>query len=89
MLTAVELARGARMAANRAYLAALGLGPKAIATGAVAAVPPSHAFTLEAARKLARAAAIAQATNQVRDCKLFQNINLPRPFRRYRIAPLL
>lgn len=65
VLTAVELARGARMASNKAFLAALGLGPKAIASGSVAAVPPDHALTLAAARKLARAAALAQATNQV------------------------
>ena len=64
VLTAVELARGARMAANRAYLAGLGLGPQAISTGAVPAVPPNHALTLAAARQLARTAALAQATNQ-------------------------
>lgn len=65
MLTAIELARGARMAANRAYLAGLGLGPQAMSSGAVSAVPPDHALTLAAARELAREAALAQATNQV------------------------
>lgn len=47
VLTALELARQARIAANRAYLAGLGLGPKAMNTGqarglALAAVRPSH-----------------------------------------------
>lgn len=35
VLTALELARQARIAANRAYLAGLGLGPQAMHTGQV------------------------------------------------------
>ena len=52
------------MAANRAYLAGLGLGPQAIASGAVPAVPPNHPLTLAAARRLANTAALTQAQNQ-------------------------
>ena len=54
------------MAANRAYLAGLGLGPQAIACGTVPAVPPGHPLTLAAARRLANTAALTQATNQAR-----------------------
>jgi len=35
VLTALDLARQARIAANRAYLAGLGLGPQAMHTGQV------------------------------------------------------
>lgn len=37
VLTALELARQARIAANRAYLAGLGLGPQAMHTGQASA----------------------------------------------------
>lgn len=45
-------------------MAGLGLGPQAIASGSIIAVPPDHALTLEAARRLANAAALTQGQNQ-------------------------
>lgn len=42
VLTALELARQARIAANRAYLAGLGLGPQAMHTGQVGSLRLTH-----------------------------------------------
>jgi hypothetical protein len=66
VLTALELSRQARMAANRAYLAGLGLGPRAMHEGAVSALQPDDPLVLAAAREMARTAAAAQAKKQVR-----------------------
>ena len=65
VLTAIELARQARIAANRAYLAGLRLGPSAMASGEVTAVPAQNALVLAAARQLAEKAALAEARSQV------------------------
>ena len=65
VLTAIELARQARIAANRAYLAGLRLGPSAMASGEVTAVLGQDALVLAAARQLAEKAALAEAKSQV------------------------
>lgn len=68
VLSAIELARQARIAANRAYLSSLNLGYGAIAAGDVAAVAGDSALVLSAARLLAERAALAQAKAQVHLC---------------------
>ena len=47
VLTALELARQARIAANRAYLAGLGLGPNAVHGGQVAPLAPDDPVMLK------------------------------------------
>ncbi|GAB4820518.1 hypothetical protein N2152v2_007564 [Parachlorella kessleri] len=64
VLTALELARQARIAANRAYLAGLGLGPKALHDGKVEPLPPDDPVVLQAARELAMQAAAEEARRQ-------------------------
>lgn len=66
VLSAIELARQARIAANQAYLAGLKMGPRAIANGQVAAVSNNNDLVLSAARILADKAAVEQARSQVR-----------------------
>ena len=70
VLTAIELARQARIAANRAYLAGLRMGPSAMASGEVTAVAGQDALVLAAARQLAEKAALAEARSQVGTCDL-------------------
>ena len=68
VLTSLELARQARIAANRAYLAGLGLGGGGRGGGdgcGPAALAPDDPAVLLAARELARKAAAASATAQV------------------------
>jgi hypothetical protein len=47
VLTALELARQARIAANRAYLAGLGLGPNALHSGQVQPLAPDDPVMLQ------------------------------------------
>jgi hypothetical protein len=56
----------ARVAANRAYLRGLGLSSSAMQQGLVAPLDPHHSAVVEAARKLAKQAAVARAEKQVR-----------------------
>lgn len=65
VLTAIELARQARIAANRAYLSGLQLGPQAMSSGAVRPLPVDDVAVLAAARELARKAARSEAKQQV------------------------
>lgn len=65
VLSAIELARQARIAANRAYLSSLGLAPSAIRTSDMAALAPTSATVLAAARELAHQAALNQAKRQL------------------------
>ncbi len=65
MLTALELARQARIAANRAYLAGLQKGPDAMSKGEVQPLQVADPAVLAAARQLATSAALCQAKNQV------------------------
>jgi hypothetical protein len=65
VLTALELARQARIAANRAYLAGLGLGPAAMHAGRVPPLAPGDQVVLAAARELASRAAAEQGRQQV------------------------
>ena len=65
MLTALELARQARIAANRAYLAGLQLGPDAMSKGQVRPLQVGDPVVVAAARQLATSAALTQAKNQV------------------------
>ncbi|PSC73461.1 DNA N-6-adenine-methyltransferase (Dam) [Micractinium conductrix] len=69
VLTALELARQARIAANRAYLAGLGLGPQAMNCGQVAALPPDDPVVLAAARELASRAAAEQGRQQMEEVR--------------------
>ena len=71
VLSSLELARKARMAANRAYLASL-TGQSSQEAGAAAGeakppeqLPPDHALVLDAARRLAEAAVRLEAKTQV------------------------
>lgn len=66
MLSALELARQARIAANRAYLSSLGLGAAAMHGGGVPALLPASPTVLVAAREVAHRAALEQAKRQVR-----------------------
>lgn len=66
VLTALELARQARIAANRAYLAGLGLGAGAMKSGQVPPLAPTDPVILAAARELASRAAEEQGRRQVR-----------------------
>ena len=65
MLTALELGRQARIAANRAYLAGLQLGPEAMSKGEVRPLQVADPVVLAAARQLATTAALSQAKSQV------------------------
>ncbi len=65
VLTALELGRQARIAANRAYLAGLQLGPDAMSSGQVRPLGVADPVVLSAARTLATSAALCQAKNQV------------------------
>lgn len=65
VLTALELARQARIAANRAYLAGLQKGPDAMSKGEVQPLQVADPTVLAAARQLATSAALCQAKNQV------------------------
>lgn len=51
VLTALELARQARIAANRAYLAGLGLGPNAVHTGTVPPLEPNDPVMLQVRKR--------------------------------------
>lgn len=64
VLSAIELARQARIAANRAYLASLKMGPRAIASGSVKPVGAADELVLSAARLLAEKAAVEEARTQ-------------------------
>ena len=66
VLTALELARQARIAANRAYLAGLQRGPEAMSKGEVRPLQVADPVVLSAARQLATTAALCQAKHQVR-----------------------
>ncbi|KAK9808905.1 hypothetical protein WJX72_006126 [[Myrmecia] bisecta] len=61
--------RQARIAANRAFLASLQLGPQAIHSGQVAPLAPSDPSMIAAARELAKAAAVAEARKQLEGAK--------------------
>ena len=65
VLTALELGRQARIAANRAYLAGLQLGPGAMSLGQVRPLQVADPMVLTAARQLATTAALTQAKSQV------------------------
>ncbi|DBA66027.1 TPA: hypothetical protein ACH3X2_003035 [Trebouxia sp. C0005] len=69
VLTALELARQARIAANRAYLAGLRKGPDAMSKGEVQPLQVADPTVLAAARQLATSAALCQAKNQLDDAK--------------------
>ncbi|EFN52905.1 hypothetical protein CHLNCDRAFT_138470 [Chlorella variabilis] len=69
VLTALELARQARIAANRAYLAGLGLGPKAMSSGQVPPLAPNDPVMLAAAWELARRAAAEQGRQQLEEVR--------------------
>ena len=65
-LSAIELARNARIAANRAYMASV--SASLTCTGNPAAgdsLPVNHPLVLTAARELAKKAALEQARQQV------------------------
>jgi hypothetical protein len=65
MLSSLELARAARLAANKAYLQGLGLGPTALQQGAAAPLPPDHTALVRAAQALAKQAAVGRAKRQL------------------------
>lgn len=65
VLTALELARRARIAANRAYLSKLGLTPGSINGGEIAPLPPDNEAMVKAARELARQAAVEASHRQL------------------------
>ncbi|PRW39133.1 cytochrome P450 chloroplastic isoform C [Chlorella sorokiniana] len=69
VLTALELARQARIAANRAYLAGLGLGPQAMHAGQVPPLVPNDPVVLAAARELAAQAAAEQGRQQMEEVR--------------------
>ncbi|KAL0040507.1 hypothetical protein WJX77_009181 [Trebouxia sp. C0004] len=69
VLTALELARQARIAANRAYLAGLQKGPDAMSKGEVQPLQVADPAVLAAARQLATSAALCQAKNQLDDAR--------------------
>ena len=64
----MELARQARIAANRAYLAGLQRGSDAMSKGEVRPLQVADPVVLAAARQLATTAALCQAKHQVRTC---------------------
>ena len=72
VLSSLELARKARMAANRAFLASLAGDSSPAAEGAAPAaavqLAPDHALVLSAARRLANAAVAQEARTQVLQC---------------------
>ena len=61
----MELARQARIAANRAYLAGLKVGPEAMHNGRIRPLAPDDPLMLLAAKTLAQEAALKEASNQV------------------------
>ena len=63
--TPLALSLQARMAANRAFLAGVGLLPSAMTSGLVPPLAPDDPLTLMAARNLAHKAALATAEQQV------------------------
>lgn len=65
ILTALELARTARIAANRAYLAALNATSQAMNSGSIQALSPGDPAVLLAARELANKAAEETAKRQL------------------------
>ncbi|KAL3144204.1 hypothetical protein ABBQ32_003985 [Trebouxia sp. C0010 RCD-2024] len=65
VLTALELGRQARIAANRAYLAGLQLGPEAMSHGHIRPLQVADPAMLAAARQLATTAALTQAKSQL------------------------
>ena len=69
VMTALELARAARVAANRAFLIGLGLvtdaGAPAAPPSQLPCLPPDHPSVLVAARELARQASAATANVQL------------------------
>ncbi|KAL4853371.1 Cytochrome P450 97B2 [Chlorella vulgaris] len=69
VLTALELARQARIAANRAYLAGLGLGAGAMKSGQVPPLAPTDPVILAAARELASRAAEEQGRRQLEEVR--------------------
>jgi hypothetical protein len=56
----------ARIAANRAFLAGIGLVPEAMHDGVICPLEPGDPLTLQTARRLAAQAAVATAERQVR-----------------------
>lgn len=66
VLTALELARQARIAANRAYLTGLGLGPQAMNAGLVSRCPPSSPMALGQAWHGCRVEAAVYSSRAVR-----------------------
>eukprot|EP00775_Hariotina_reticulata_P007949 gene7949-8147_t len=65
LVSALELARQARVAANKAYLRGLGLTPSAIQQGLIRPLALDHMAVVAAARKLAQQEAVAQAEVQL------------------------
>ena len=72
-LSSIELARQSRIAANRAYLAGLHLGPKAMTGGLVEPVGADSSLVIAAARMLADKAALTEARSQVWICVMENN----------------
>ncbi len=66
VLTGLELARQARIAANRAYLAGLKIGPQAMHEGRIRPLAPNDPLMLLAAKAMAQQAALKEASNQVK-----------------------
>ena len=64
-MTAIELARQARIAANRAFLAGLRMDSGSAALSAVAMLPGGDPLVIAAAKQLAEKAALAEAREQV------------------------
>ncbi|KAK9867491.1 hypothetical protein WJX84_009338 [Apatococcus fuscideae] len=69
VLTGLELARQARIAANRAYLAGLKVGPEAMHDGRIKPLAPDDPLMLLAAKTMAQQAALKEASNQVEEAK--------------------
>ena len=78
-LSSIELARQSRIAANRAYLASLHLGPTAMTGGLVDPMGADSSLVLRAARMLADKAAITEARSQVKLTALFWKLAPFRP----------
>eukprot|EP00878_Enallax_costatus_P019077 GHUV01020115.1.p1 GENE.GHUV01020115.1~~GHUV01020115.1.p1 ORF type:complete len:119 (+),score=38.68 GHUV01020115.1:449-805(+) len=64
-MSSLALAREARVAANRAYLRGLGLGPSAIQSGLIDPLPTDHMAMVAAARQIAKQTAIRRAEQQL------------------------
>ncbi|KAL3130580.1 hypothetical protein ABBQ38_008385 [Trebouxia sp. C0009 RCD-2024] len=69
VLTALELGRQARIAANRAYLVGLQLGPEAMSQGHIRPLQVADPAMLAAARQLATTAALTQAKSQLDEAR--------------------